>query len=121
MEYLQANFPLIAVLIFVLKEPIIKTVGAKFPFLVSAWVDDKIDRREYGQEKDTLLLQEKLRASEFNREQSAGREKEYINILKGMVNFSQEIWAKQIVDTENTILSELKLIRKVLIKLSEQN
>ncbi len=120
MEYLQENFPIIALLVFVFKEPIIKSIGSKFPFLVSAWVENKIDKREFIQEQDTLQLQDKLKAGEIERQQQVKREKEYWNIINRMVNFSQEVLTKQITDTESLILDELKSIKSILIKISSR-
>lgn len=121
MDYLTENFPLIAAILIIInifKTPIGKAIGANIPPLVSAWFEDKIDKREHVQELDTLVLKEKLRSSEFEQHQYASREKEYIKLLKQMVGFSQEVLTKQITGTETKILDELKSIKKILSRMA---
>jgi len=120
MDWLQENFPVIALLVILFKEPIIKAIGLKFPFMMTSWVDDKVDRREFEQEEGRATLQDKLAASESERNLQSKREKEYWNIINRMVVFSQEILTQKIDDSENSILSELKIVRDVLLKMSEQ-
>lgn len=119
LDFLKENYPGIFIVLLIFREPIIKAIGAKFPALVSAWVADKEDKREHSQEVDTLTLQDKLAASEYERKQQAAREKEYWNIINKMVKFSQDVLTQKIDDSETNVLDMLGEIKEHLVKMSE--
>lgn len=123
LEYAKENFPVLAVLLILLnifKEPVGKILAGRFSFLASAWVKDREDKREFGQEQAALALASKLSDSEHERELQAKRELEYWNIINRMVSFSQEVLMEKVGESKSEILMELKSVKKILNRMAEQ-
>ena len=101
---------IILLILLVFKDAIGKLLSEHFPKMAIQHFEARSTRRgkieAAEQESEKILLEQQLAASEDFRHQYAVREKEYIEIIKGMVEFIKTLITREIQDARQTLSKE---------------